>query len=62
MPAYSLPANRQQVVIQRILVRQGVSRDLASLLIDNLKDAMAYFQRRPVQSPMTGEEATGFHH
>ena len=32
VPAYSLPANRQDLSIQRILVRHGVSRDLGSLL------------------------------
>ena len=31
VPAYTLPANAQDVAIQRILVRHGVSRDLAAL-------------------------------
>ena len=36
VPAYSLPPNRQDLVIQRILVRHGVSRDLGSLLLDDM--------------------------
>ena len=37
VPAYSLPADCQNLVIQRILVRHGVSRDLGSLLLDDIK-------------------------
>ena len=62
VPAYSLPANQQEVVIQRILVRQGVSRDLASLLMDDMREAIAHFEARPVVNSMTEEEASGFHH
>jgi glutamate decarboxylase len=62
VPAYSLPANCQDLVIQRILVRHGVSRDLGSLLLDDMKRAIDYFQKHPIQSPMTGAEASGFHH
>ena len=62
VPAYSLPANCQELVIQRILVRHGVSRDLGSLLVGDIKQALDYFKRHPVRSPMTSEEASGFHH
>ena len=37
VPAYSLPANRQDLLIQRILVRHGVSKDLGALLIEDMK-------------------------
>ena len=37
VPAYSLPADAQEVVIQRMLVRHGVSRDLASLLLEDIE-------------------------
>ena len=62
VPAYSLPANRQDLVIQRILVRHGVSRDLGSLLLEDIKRALDYFREHPVHTPMTAEEASGFHH
>jgi glutamate decarboxylase len=62
VPAYSLPANRQDLSIQRILVRHGVSRDLGSLLVEDMKRAIEYFQQHPVGTPMTSEEASGFHH
>ena len=62
VPAYSLPANCQDLPIQRILVRHGVSRDLGSLLVDDMKRAMDYFKQHPIQKPMTAAEASGFHH
>jgi glutamate decarboxylase len=62
VPAYSLPAHCEDVVIQRILVRQGVSRDLASMLVQNMWEAIEYFKKRPAQTSLTAEEATGFHH
>ena len=62
VPAYSMPANRQDLVIQRILVRHGVSRDLASLLLDDLRRSMEYFDKRPVVNPLTEEETGGFKH
>jgi len=62
VPAYSLPANQQDQVIQRILVRHGVSRDLAALLLDDFRDALAYFDKHPVHATMTEQEASGFHH
>ncbi len=62
VPAYSMPANRQDLVIQRILVRHGVSRDLASLLLDDFQRALDFFAKHPVTHPLTDEEAAGFNH
>jgi glutamate decarboxylase len=62
VPAYTLPANCEDQSIQRILVRHGVSRDVASLLLDDMKAAIEYFAKHPIQSVLTSEEASGFHH
>ncbi len=62
VPAYSMPANRPDLVVQRVLVRHGVSRDLASLLIDDIKRCLAHFEKRPVTQPLSADEAGGFHH
>jgi len=62
VPAYSLPANCEDIVVQRILVRQGVSRDLADMLLHHFREAIEYFQKRPVSVPLTAEDASGFHH
>jgi len=62
VPAYTLPPHCEELAIQRILVRHGVSHDLGSLLLDDMKRALDYFARHPVQSGLTKEEASGFHH
>jgi glutamate decarboxylase len=59
VPAYSLPANRQDLVVQRIIVRLGVSRDLASLLVSNFKSAIDYLTRHPLAAKV---DTTPFHH
>jgi glutamate decarboxylase len=62
VPAYTLPPNRQDLAVQRILVRHGFSRDLATLLLDDYRDAVAHFDRHPVTSPLTEAEAGSFNH
>ena len=48
--------------MQRILVRQGVSRDLATILLNDMRNAIAHFTRHPVTVSMTAREASGFSH
>ena len=60
--AYAMPANRQDLVIMRSLVRHGVSRDLADLLVTDLKSCMAYFEKNPVTHKGTEEESGSFKH
>ncbi|OXR47937.1 glutamate decarboxylase [Pusillimonas sp. T2] len=62
VPAYSMPANRQDLVIQRILVRHGVTRDLASLLLDDFRRCLDYFAAHPISVPGEQDESGGFHH
>ncbi len=62
VPAYAMPANCEDLVVQRILVRHGFSRDMAGLLIDDLARAIKYFEAHPVSRPLTAAESTGFNH
>jgi glutamate decarboxylase len=62
VPAYSLPPDQQDLAIQRILVRHGVSRDLGSLLVEDMKDALGHLAKHPATKPLTSEESAGFHH
>ena len=48
--------------MQRILVRLGVSQDMAASLLDDFRDAVAHFGKHPVTVPMTKEETGGFNH
>jgi glutamate decarboxylase len=62
VPAYTLPANRQDLAVQRILVRHGFSQDLAELLMADYRDALSHFDRHPITKPLTEAEAGGFTH
>jgi len=62
VPAYSMPANRQDLVVMRALIRHGVSRDLVDLLLEDIKRSMRYFEKHPVSKSLDQEEAAGFNH
>lgn len=62
VPAYSLPAHADKIVVQRILVRQGVSLDMASLLIEDIKRTIEYFKTHEVVTNLTAKEGTAFSH
>lgn len=62
VPAYSMPSHREDLVVQRILVRHGMSNDLAGLLIADLKRTLEALEKNPVTQPLTAEEAGGFNH
>jgi glutamate decarboxylase len=60
--AYSMPPNRQDLVVMRILVRHGFSRDLADLLVNDLKRCMDYFEKNPVNHKAIEAESGGYKH
>ncbi|MBT5415238.1 MAG: glutamate decarboxylase [Rhodospirillaceae bacterium] len=62
VPAYSMPANREDLVVQRILVRHGFSRDLGDLLLEDMKRTLEHFEGHPVATPLTQDEAGGYDH
>ncbi|HWN59895.1 MAG TPA: glutamate decarboxylase, partial [Streptosporangiaceae bacterium] len=62
VPAYTLTGTAADIPVQRILVRLGVSQDMASLLLDDFQAAVAHFSRHPVTVPMSKEESSGFSH
>jgi glutamate decarboxylase len=62
VPAYPLTGSVSDISVQRILVRQGVSRDLATLLLEDIEQAIRHFDKHPVSVAMTKEESGGFSH
>jgi glutamate decarboxylase len=62
VPAYTLPPNREDLAIQRILVRHDFSRDLADLLLDDYRRALAHLDKHRPTVPLSEEEAGSFHH
>ncbi|MCL4394200.1 MAG: glutamate decarboxylase, partial [Chloroflexi bacterium] len=61
VPAYSMPENRTDLVVQRVVVRHGFSHDMADFLLGDIRRALDYFSRQPGMTPGTGEGA-GYHH
>ncbi len=62
VPAYTLPANRQDLAVQRILVRHDFTRDLANLLLADYRRAVVHLDKHPRKVPLTDHEASGFRH
>lgn len=62
VPAYPMPPHRTDLVVQRVLARLGLSRDLAELLTDDMKRAMQHFEENPSLKSLTLAEAGGYHH
>jgi glutamate decarboxylase len=62
VPAYTLTGDASDIAVQRVLVRQGVTRDLASILLNHMSDAIDHFSKHPRTVPMSAEESSGFNH
>ncbi|WP_376770930.1 glutamate decarboxylase [Streptomyces lonarensis] len=58
VPAYPLPADRQEVVVQRVLIRHGISFDKIALLGQDLRAAVAEL----ADGPCSAAPRPGFHH
>jgi glutamate decarboxylase len=61
VPAYTFPENRQDLAVLRVVVRNGMSRDLADLLVADLRRHVDYFEHLPVPLPQP-EKRDAFHH
>ena len=60
VPAYPMPKNRGDLVVQRIVVKEDFSRDLAERLLEDLRRAVEYFESQPGHRPK--QEGSHFHH
>ncbi len=47
VPAYTMPKNREDLVVQRVVVKEGFSRDMADMLLQDLERAIAFFASQP---------------
>jgi glutamate decarboxylase len=61
VPAYPMPDNLSDVTVQRIVVRNGLSHDLADELLDDIRGQVAFLDG--LDGPMPSEGArSAFHH
>ncbi|MBU0456304.1 MAG: glutamate decarboxylase [Pseudomonadota bacterium] len=66
IPAYTMPANLEDVAVMRIVVREGLTFELANLLINDIKKAVEHFETQSGQAKQVTDEDKskkgGFHH
>ncbi|WP_407646214.1 glutamate decarboxylase [Gordonia iterans] len=61
VPAYPMADDLGDMTLQRIVVRNGLSHDLATLLLNDMKTEVAFLEK--LDGPMPHEERTAsFHH
>lgn len=60
VPAYTMPKNRQDLTVQRVVIKEGFSRDMADLLLRDIRSAISFFKSQShYQSKLSGSH---FHH
>lgn len=62
VPAYTLPANLEEVAIQRILVRHGFSRDMADLLLGDMRRSLKLLEEHPPSVSLGEADVGSFNH
>jgi glutamate decarboxylase len=60
VPAYTFPADREDLAALRIVVRNGTGREMADLLLDDLAHVLPRLQQQA--EPIRGTDAKGFDH
>lgn len=51
VPAYTLPEKLEDYIVMRVVVRQGFSRDMADMLLGDIKDAIADLEKLEYPTP-----------
>lgn len=62
VPAFSLPANVQDIVVMRVMVRQGFTMDMATLLVGDMKRAICHLKKYRSAPPMKESDGMTFKH
>ncbi|CAA2159911.1 Glutamate decarboxylase alpha [Methylobacterium brachiatum] len=60
--AYTMLPNIEDVVVMRVLVRHGFSRDMADLLLEDVKRSIDHLQKHKPSKPAGPAEGTTFTH
>jgi len=60
VPAYTFPKDREDLAVLRVVVRNGFSRDLANLLLEDLSRALPRLERQP--APLHDAASAAYHH
>jgi glutamate decarboxylase len=46
-----MPDNATDIAVLRVVVREGFSRDMAEMLLADIKKAVAHFEANPMSKP-----------
>ena len=60
VPAYTMPKNREDLTVQRVVVKEGFSRDMADMLLTDIQRAIDFFKSQPGHQPK--QSGSHFHH
>ena len=60
VPAYTFPKNREDLAVLRCVCKEGFTRDMADMLLRDMRAAVDYFDSNPAHVPRT--EGASFHH
>jgi glutamate decarboxylase len=60
VPAYPMPDNLSDTVVQRVVVRNGMSMDLATNLLQDIEEAVGYLDK--LTQPLPDADHSVFHH
>ncbi len=60
LPAYTFPKNREDLAVLRAVCKEGFTRDMANMLLDDLRRAVTYFESQPGHTAKTS--GSTFHH
>jgi glutamate decarboxylase len=60
--AYTMVPNITDVVVMRILVRHGLSQNMAHLLMNDIRRCLEYFETHPVINKMTAADGGTYNH
>ena len=61
VPAYTFPANREDLAVLRVVVKRGFTHDVAGLFIGDIKRQLPRLERQ-AQPASDAEHGTGFRH
>jgi len=65
-PAWSAPTRPRSrttaAAVQRIVVRNGLTMDLADILLDDIADSVRYLEGLDRPLPREGRKTAAFHH
>ena len=60
VPAYTFPENRQDLSVLRIVIRAGMTSDMADLLLQDIREQTKFLES--LEGPMPSEHRAAFSH